>query len=36
MAVILEGFGLLIPYIFMLVVVGIIWNHVISAFRGRM
>lgn len=35
MDIIINGFALLIPYIFMICVVGIIWNKVFSAFTGR-
>lgn len=34
MEVILNSFGQFMPYIFMLCVVGIIWDKVISAFQG--
>lgn len=34
MSIIIEGFGLLVGYIFILVVVGIIWDMVFRAFRG--
>lgn len=34
MSIILEGFGLLVGYIFILLVVGIIWDSVMRAFRG--
>lgn len=36
MAQIIEGFACFLPYVFMLCVVGIIWDMVISAFRGKM
>lgn len=32
---IINGFAQFLPYIFLLCVVGIIWDHVIQAFRGR-
>lgn len=35
MSEIIQGFGQFMPYVFMLQVVGIIWDKVISAFRGR-
>lgn len=35
MSIIIQGFGQFLPYIFILCVVGIIWDAVISAFRGR-
>lgn len=35
MEVILNSFGQFMPYIFMLCVVGIIWDKVISTFMGR-
>lgn len=35
MSEIIQGFGQFMPYVFMLQVVGIIWDNVISAFRGR-
>lgn len=31
---IIEGFGSFMPYVFMLLVVGIIWDKVLSAFQG--
>lgn len=31
---IIQGFGQFMPYVFMLQVVGIIWDMVVSAFRG--
>ena len=34
MDIILNSFGQFMPYIFMLVVVGIIWDKVISSFQG--
>lgn len=34
MGVIIEGFGQFLPYVFMICVVGIIWDKVISAFQG--
>lgn len=34
MGEIIQGFGQFMPYVFMLVVTGIIWDHVISAFQG--
>ena len=33
---IIVGFGCFMPYVFMLCVVGVIWDMVISAFRGDM
>lgn len=35
MAVIIEGFAQFLPYVFILAVVGIIWDQVIAAFQGR-
>lgn len=35
MGLIIEGFAQFLPYVFMLVVTGTIWDMVISAFRGR-
>lgn len=35
MTEIVQGFGQFMPYVFMLIVVGNIWDSVISAFRGR-
>lgn len=35
MSIILESFAQFMPAIFMLNVVGILWEHVINAFRGR-
>lgn len=35
MQIIVEGFAQFLPYVFMLSVVGIIWDSVLSAFRGR-
>jgi len=32
---IVQGFGQFMPYVFMLIVVGIIWDKVVSAFEGR-
>jgi hypothetical protein len=32
---IIMGFACFLPYVFMLCVVGIIWDAVIRAFRGR-
>ncbi len=32
---IIQGFGQFMPYVFMLQVVGIIWDKVVAAFRGR-
>lgn len=34
MGEIVQGFGQFMPYVFMLVVAGIIWDMVISAFKG--
>lgn len=34
MDIILNSFGQFMPYVFMFVVVGIIWDKVISAFQG--
>lgn len=34
MDIIVNSFGQFMPYIFMLVVVGIIWDKVISSFQG--
>lgn len=34
MIYVVEGFGEFLPYVFMLCVVGIIWNSVINAFVG--
>lgn len=34
MGEIVQGFGQFMPYVFMLAVVGIIWDKVYSAFRG--
>lgn len=34
MSEIVQGFGQFMPYVFMIVVVGIIWDKVISAFQG--
>lgn len=34
MGEIVQGFGQFMPYVFMLSVVGIIWDMVHSAFRG--
>lgn len=34
MSEIVQGFGQFMPYVFMLCVVGIIWDMVVSAFRG--
>lgn len=31
----IKGFSLLLPYCFLICVVGIIWNEVVRAFRGR-
>ena len=35
MGTIITSFGQFMPYIFMLHVVGIIWELVVDAFRGR-
>lgn len=35
MSEIIQGFGQFMPYVFMLQVAGIIWDQVLSAFRGR-
>ncbi len=35
MQVVIEGFAQFLPYVFMLTVVGIIWDSVLSAFRGK-
>ncbi len=32
---IINGFAQFLPYVFMLCLVGIIWDKVIQAFRGR-
>lgn len=34
MEVIITSFGQFMPHVFVLLVVGIIWDHVIRAFRG--
>lgn len=34
MSVVINGFAQFLPYVFMLAVVGIIWDSVITAFRG--
>lgn len=34
MTEIIQGFGQFMPYVFMLTVLGIIWDMVYSAFRG--
>ncbi len=34
MSIIINSFAQFLPYIFMLVVVGIVWDKVISAFQG--
>ena len=34
MDIIVNSFGQFMPYIFMLVVIGIIWDKVISSFQG--
>ncbi len=31
---IINGFACFLPYVFMIVVVGLIWDRVISAFQG--
>lgn len=35
MAQIINGFGQFLPYVFMLVVLGLVWDSVISAFGGH-
>lgn len=35
MGSIIEGFGILLGYVFLLQVAGIIWDRVIRAFEGR-
>lgn len=32
---IIQGFGQFMPYVFMLIVTGIIWDMALSAFEGR-
>ena len=34
MGIIIEGFAQFLPYVFLLCVVGMIWDQVVSAFRG--
>lgn len=34
MAEIVQGFGQFMPYVFELIVVGLIWDRVVSAFQG--
>lgn len=34
MGEIIQGFASFMPYVFMLIVVGIVWDMVLSAFRG--
>jgi hypothetical protein len=34
MAIVINGFAEFLPYVFMLAVVGIIWDACLSAFRG--
>ena len=34
MGEIVQGYGQFMPYVFMLVVVGIVWDKVISSFQG--
>lgn len=34
MTEIVQGFGQFMPYVFMLIVVGMVWDMVYSAFRG--
>lgn len=34
MEVIASSFAQFMPYVFVICVVGIVWDHVISAFRG--
>lgn len=34
MSEIVQGFGQFMPYVFMLTVLGLIWDMVLSAFRG--
>lgn len=34
MGEIVQGFGQFMPYVFMIIVVGIIWDMVLSAFHG--
>ena len=34
MDIIVNSFGQFMPYVFMLAVVGIIWDRVVSAFQG--
>lgn len=36
MAQIINGFGQFLPYVFMLVVLGLVWHIVISAFGGHL
>lgn len=35
MSEIVQGFGQFMPYVFMLQIVGIIWDRVVSSFFGR-
>lgn len=35
MLIIALSFAQFLPYVFMMIVLGLIWNMVISAFRGR-
>ena len=35
MSEIIQGFGQFMPYVFILQVVGIIWDKVCAVFRGR-
>jgi len=34
MGAILTSFGQFMPYVFVLIVVGIIWDHVVRGFKG--
>lgn len=34
MAIIINSFAQFLPYVFMIVVVGLIWDRVVSAFQG--
>lgn len=34
MGEIVQGFGQFMPYVFMIVVVGMVWDKVVSAFQG--
>lgn len=35
MTVIIDSFAQFLPYIFVIVVVGLVWDNVVSAFQGR-